>query len=219
MLTYLPGNGLLHRADPVLKLLFAIAQCALVFAFPTYYIPLAVIALNIGIGFYAGAGKWALRTVYALFKFSLLLFVIQLLSISEGRVIISLTKTWKITREGLSFSLLLVLRIISGAMPIAMILRVTKALRLADSLNKHLKIPYKYAFALSSAIRFIPIFTEEMAEIIEAQTARGVELDTKNVFKKIKLLAPLCVPLLLSSVRKIETATISAELRGIGLRK
>ena len=54
---------------------------------------------------------------------------------------------------------------------------------------------------------------------MEAQTARGVEFDTKNFMKKLRLLLPLCVPLLISSVRKIDGAAISTELRGFHLRK
>jgi energy-coupling factor transport system permease protein len=57
-----------------------------------------------------------------------------------------------------------------------------------------------------------------MTGIMEAQIARGVEFDTGNFFKKIRLLLPLCVPLLVSSVRKIEGSAISAELRGFNLR-
>ena len=76
-----------------------------------------------------------------------------------------------------------------------------------------------YAFSLTTAIRFIPVFTAAMAGIIEAQTARGVSFDTRNIFKKIGLIFPLCVPLLVTSVRKIEGAAISAELRGFNLRK
>jgi energy-coupling factor transport system permease protein len=81
-----------------------------------------------------------------------------------------------------------------------------------------LRVPYKYAFVLTTAMRFIPLFSEEMAAIVEAQTARGVEFDTKNFVKKIRLLMPLCVPLLISSVRRIEVGAISAELRGFNLR-
>jgi energy-coupling factor transport system permease protein len=57
-----------------------------------------------------------------------------------------------------------------------------------------------------------------MEGIMEAQISRGVELDTRNIIRKFKLLLPLCVPLLVSSVRKIEGGAISAELRGFKLR-
>jgi energy-coupling factor transport system permease protein len=89
---------------------------------------------------------------------------------------------------------------------------------ISNVLNRYLRIPYKYTFALTTAMRFIPLFSDEMAGIMEAQIARGVEFDTKNFFKKIALLLPLCVPLLISSVRRIEGGAISAELRGFNFR-
>ena len=57
-----------------------------------------------------------------------------------------------------------------------------------------LHIPYRYAFTFSTALRFVPVFSQEMNAIMEAQTARGVEYDTRNPFKKLKLMLPLCVP-------------------------
>ena len=56
-----------------------------------------------------------------------------------------------------------------------------------------------------------------MGAIIEAQTARGVELDG-SILRKIRLLVPLCVPLLVGCVQRIEGSAISAELRGFNLR-
>ena len=104
-------------------------------------------------------------------------------------------------------------------MPLALMLSITRMNDLSNVLVGTLGIPYKYAFSLTTAIRFIPVFTAAMAGIIEAQTARGVSFDTRNIFKKIGLIFPLCVPLLVTSVRKIEGAAISAELRGFNLRK
>jgi energy-coupling factor transport system permease protein len=44
---------------------------------------------------------------------------------------------------------------------------------LSNVLNRCLKIPYKYTFAPTTAMRFIPLFSDEMTGIMEAQTARG----------------------------------------------
>ncbi|MBQ3387200.1 MAG: energy-coupling factor transporter transmembrane protein EcfT, partial [Eggerthellaceae bacterium] len=40
-----------------------------------------------------------------------------------------------------------------------------------------------------------------------------------GLMKKIRLMAPLCVPLLVTSVRKINSSAIAAEVRGFNLRK
>lgn len=104
-------------------------------------------------------------------------------------------------------------------MPLVIILTVTRMSDITNVMVQKLHIPYKYTFAFITALRFIPIFENEMTGIIEAQTARGVEFDTKNPVKKLKLLLPLCVPLLISSVKRIEGSAISAELRGFNLRR
>ena len=53
---------------------------------------------------------------------------------------------------------------------------------------------------------------------MEAQTSRGVEFDAGGIVKKVRLMVPLCVPLLVSSVRKTNSAAIAAEVRGFNLR-
>ena len=68
-----------------------------------------------------------------------------------------------------------------------------------------------------STVHFIPVFMNDMAGIMEAQTARGVEFDG-GFLRKIRLMMPLCVPLLVSSVRKTNSAAIAAEVRGFNLR-
>jgi energy-coupling factor transport system permease protein len=81
-----------------------------------------------------------------------------------------------------------------------------------------LRLPYKYAFTITTALRFIPIFTNEMGLIMEAQMARGVEFDTKNPIKKLALVLPLSAPLLISSVGRTNYIAMAAEVRGFYLR-
>jgi energy-coupling factor transport system permease protein len=219
ILDYYPGNTLLHRINPILKLLIAFAVCAVCFITQSHFVVFGMLALTVLVAFIYSAGKWAVSVIKSLLIFSLILFVVQTLTIGSGNILLELPLGIRITDKGLLFSLLFVLRLITSALPLALMLRFTRGIELANALHKNLRVPFKYAFALSSAVRFIPDFADEMKEIIEVQTARGVELDTKGVFKKLKLILPLCVPLLLNSVRKAETAAISAELRGVNLRR
>jgi energy-coupling factor transport system permease protein len=64
----------------------------------------------------------------------------------------------------------------------------------------------------------VPIFATEFHDIQDAQKARGVDFDTKNIIRKIGLIAPLCVPLLVSSLKKVDVSAMSAEMRGFELR-
>jgi energy-coupling factor transport system permease protein len=201
-----------------LKLLSALILVTAIFAIPSLFAPTAVLVVTFLLALSAGSGKWMLKIIRSMIKFSLVIFIIQTLFIQTGNTLIPLFWGLRITDTGVMFSLGFVLKLIASALPLALVLRVTKGIDLADALNETFKIPYKYAYAVSSAMRFVPDFADEMNNIIEAQTARGVEHDTKSFVKKARLLAPLCLPLLLSGVRKAEVAAISAEMRGVGNR-
>ncbi|NLG04339.1 MAG: energy-coupling factor transporter transmembrane protein EcfT [Clostridia bacterium] len=219
-LDFIPGTSIIHRLNPLTKLLAAFVLCASCFISDNGIFVLGIIVLNLLFALIAGkeACHRSLRMLNALLKFSILLFIIQLLCVRSGNVLVNLPLNLCITDEGLQFSTLFVLRLLAATMPLGLMLSVTTMGDLSNVLVEKLHVPYKYAFSLTTAIRFIPLFSQEMAGIMEAQTARGVEFDTKNFFKKIKLLLPLCVPLLLSSVRKIDSAAIAAQLRGFHCR-
>jgi len=218
-LDYVPGNSFLHRLNPLTKLLLSLILCVSCFISDLHLYVIAIIVLNLLLAASAGVFNRSIRMLKALLKFSVVLFMLQILFVRDGIVLLSLPLHLMITDKGLSFSLLFVLRLLAATMPLALMLSVTPMNDLSNVLVERLRIPYKYAFALMTAIRFIPIFSNEMAGIMEAQTARGVEFDTENFFKKIRLLLPLCVPLLISSVKRIEGGAISVELRGFYCRK
>ena len=90
------------------------------------------------------------------------------------------------TDIGVMNALRLVLRLSCATLPLAIMLSATKLGDLSNALVEKLHIPFKYAFTMTTAIRFIPVFAAEMAGIMEAQVSRGIELDTKNPFRKLR---------------------------------
>ncbi|MDR3167150.1 MAG: energy-coupling factor transporter transmembrane protein EcfT [Treponema sp.] len=219
LLDYLPGNSPLHRLNPLTKLILSFTLCLVCFLTDRLVLILGVIIFNLALAVLAGVIGRSLKILGSLVKFSLVLFVVQIFFIRRGTAILVLPFNIFITDRGLLFSLLFVSRLIAATMPLTLMFSVTRMDDIANVLTRYFRIPYKYTFVLTTAIRFIPLFAEEMAGITEAQIARGIEFDTGNFFKKIRLLLPLCVPLLIASVRKIEGGAISAELRGFNLRK
>jgi energy-coupling factor transport system permease protein len=217
-LDYVPGGTQIHRLNPLTKLAASFGLCVSCFLAQEHIMVLAIIAFNIAMAAAAGMARRALRTVLSLAKLSAALFALQVLFVRQGRVLLALPLGLGITDLGLRFSLLFATRLIAATMPLALMFSVTQIGDLSNVLVRRLRMPYKYAFALTTAIRFIPLFADEMALIMEAQTARGVQFDTRSLPRKIRLLLPLCVPLLISSVRKIDGCAISAELRGFNLR-
>lgn len=218
LLTYIPGSSLLHRLDPRTKLFVSLLLCVGVFASSNVVYLVAILALDLALGGLGGVFHQTFALLRKLLRIMLFLFVLQLLFIQHGETVVPLVGGLRITTDGVRTAALVVLRLLGATLPLCILLMVTKLDDLANSLVVRYHIPYKYAFALTTAIRFVPEFSKEMQEVIEAQTTRGVELDTKNIFRKIALVIPLCVPLLISSVRKIDGTAMAAELRGFNRR-
>jgi energy-coupling factor transport system permease protein len=217
LLDYSAGDSVLHRLNPVTKLILSFGLCASCFLSGDLRLILGIILLNLLVSALSGIISRSLRILRSLVKLSILLFVVQVFFVREGRVLLRFPAP--LTDRGLLFSLLFVCRLIAATMPLTLMLSVTRMSDISNVLNRYFRIPYRYTFVLTTAIRFIPLFADEMAAIIDAQVARGVDFDTRNVVKKLRLLLPLCVPLLISSVRRIEGGAISAELRGFNLRR
>ena len=222
-LDYLPGGSVLHKMHPLIKILVSILICAAAFCSSNYFFLLGIIVFNILMGV-VGNGKehngLLSRTfgiLKGLVKMSIFLVILQLLVIRKGNPLFMIG-SFAITDLALEKSLLLVLRLIGATLPLSILISVTNLSDLSNTLVKYLHIPYKYAFTFTSAIRFIPVFSTEMSGIIESQQARGVDFEVKNPFKKFGMILPLCFPLLISSVRKIESTATAAELRGFYLR-
>ncbi|NLN64714.1 MAG: energy-coupling factor transporter transmembrane protein EcfT [Clostridiaceae bacterium] len=217
-LDYALGDTFFHHLNPLIKLLISLLISIAAFISGSHLFIAALIALNLVMAARAGIFQRGVMLLAGLLKFSAFIFILQLLLVRRGNPLLHLPLNLVITDAGLSSAFLIVLRLIAGTMPLAIMLSITQMSDLSNVLVLKCKVPYKYAFALTTAIRFIPIFAGEMAGIIEAQTSRGVEMDTKNLFKKVGLILPLCVPLLITSVKKIEDSAISAEIRGFHLR-
>jgi energy-coupling factor transport system permease protein len=67
-----------------------------------------------------------------------------------------------------------------------------------------------------TALRFIPILMDEMGLILQAQMSRGYNSDTRNPLKKLTVIIPLAIPLLVSSIKKTEKTAVSMVVRGFG---
>lgn len=217
LMNYFPGNTFLHRMDPRSKILFSLLICIACFITNNIYFLLGILVLDLMIGVCGGIFTQALRLLKGLLKIAVFLFILQALVVRTGEPAFFIGKL-AITKDGLRTALMGVLRLIDITLPLALMISLTRMTDLSNALVSRWHVPYKYAFAITSTIRFIPVFTSDLNSIMEAQTARGVEFDTRNFFKKASLIVPLCVPLLISSVKKIETAAMAVELRGFNLR-
>ena len=213
ILDYSEGTTALHRANPLTKVALAICICAAVFLAQEYCSLLALLLLVIAIGFYAGIGAKTLKLAGAFVGLGVFMFLIQTMIVRDGKPLV----LW-ITDKGLDTGLHVALRLVTFALPLVLMLSITRLNDLANAAVEKLHVPYRYAFTITTALRFVPIFSQEMNQIMEAQTARGVEFDSSNPLKKLRLMMPLAAPLLIGSVAKADDTALAAEERGFYLR-
>lgn len=213
VIDYIPGTSLLHRLNPVTKLALAAGIILATFLGDTYPLLIALLALTFALGAYARAAGGLVSLSKLMVPLSLIMLVLQTAFIRTGDPV----ALW-VTTDGLVTGTKAALRLLGVALPLILMLTVTKLNDLANAVVEVLHVPYRYAFTFTTALRFVPVFSQEMNAIMEAQTARGVEYDTKNPIKKLKLMLPLCVPLLISSVGKTDATALAAEQRGFYLR-
>ena len=213
IMDYAEGTTVFHKMNPLTKLVLALGICIACVLSSSIPFLILMVVLDLAIGAASGIFDKTVKIFKGLFKMCIFLFVLQLLFVRSGNNVFLF-----VTDRGVDVAAKIVLRLMGATLPLTIMLTVTKMNDLSNCLVKILHVPYKYAFTLTTAMRFIPVFMNEMSGIMEAQTARGVEFDTKNFFKKIGLILPLCVPLLITSVKKADMSAVSAEVRGFNLR-
>ena len=216
-LEYVPGNSLLHRMNPMAKLIGSLIFAVACFCTQNIVVLLVYLVAAFALAASCGMVRQTLGLAKAVLVFSAILAIIQLLTVPQGTQLVALPWGY-IGTTSVQAALTTIIRLEAAAIPLFLVFYVTKITDLTNSAVKNLHVPYRYAFTFSSTVRFIPVFLNDMKGIMEAQTARGVEFDQGGIVKKLRLIMPLCVPLLVQSVRKTNSAAIAAEVRGFNLR-
>jgi energy-coupling factor transport system permease protein len=81
------------------------------------------------------------------------------------------------------------------------------------------RIPYEFCFAFTTAVRFVPVLAEEAQTIMDAQKARGLELERGNFLKRIRNYIPILIPLIVSAIRRSLELAEAMESRAWGATK
>ena len=213
VIDYVPGDTLLHRLNPVTKLGIAAAIIISIFLADTYPMLLGLLVLTFALGAYAHATSKLVSLLKLLVPLAVVMLLLQTAFVRGGEPVFA----W-MTTDGLVTGSKACLRLMGVALPLILMLSVTKLNDLANACVEVLHIPYRYAFTFTTALRFVPVFSQEMNAIMEAQTARGVEFDTRNPLRKVSLVLPLCMPMLVGSVGRVQQSALAAEMRGFYLR-
>ena len=126
---------------------------------------------------------------------------------------------YTVTAQQLFYHLNITLKVIC-VVPVALLfIACTDPSEFAASLAR-IGVSYRAGYAVSLALRYIPDVQREYTNISQAQQARGIDLSGKDkLFTRLKNSVAILLPLILSSLNRIETVSNAMELRGFGKNK
>ena len=218
---HFPGHSVLHRCDPRLKLVATIAYIIVLFIAPN---PLGL-ALSIGLLalLYRIAripGRMILKSLKPIVPIILFTAVLNLFFVTgQGEPLVHF---WvlNIYAEGIKYAVLLAVRVCALIAGTSLLTYTTSPIVLTDAIEQLLKplgklhFPvHELAMMMSIALRFIPTLIEETDKIMNAQKARGAQLDTGKMTDRVKALVPVLIPLFISAFRRADELAMAMECR------
>jgi len=76
----------------------------------------------------------------------------------------------------------------------------------------HIKV-HEIAMMMTIALRFVPTLLEETDKIMNAQKARGANMDSGGLIKRVKAMVPVLVPLFVSAFNRAYELAVAMECR------
>ena len=218
---HFPGNSLVHRFDPRLKLVLTVAYIVLLFAASN---PLGLTLSILFLGVMYKVAKIPVKMIGKSLKpiLPIVLFtaVLNLFFVSgEGDPLVHF---WFLTiyAEGVRYAVLMAVRVMALIAGTSLLTYTTSPIVLTDAIEQLLKplgklhFPvHELAMMMSIALRFIPTLIEETDKIMNAQKARGAQLDTGKMTDRVKALVPVLIPLIISAFRRADELAMAMECR------
>ena len=217
---YFPGNSIIHRLDPRTKLLFLVVYIAALFVAASWISYGLMLSFLI---FVIAVSKIPVKSILRGMKplvFILAFTAILNIFFTGGKTV--LVEFWglSITKEGIIRAVFMISRIMMLITGTFLLTYTTSPIALTDGLEsllgplKKIHQPvHELSMMMCIALRFIPTLIEETDKIMSAQKARGADFETGNIFKRVRALVPILVPLFISAFRRADELATAMECR------
>ena len=218
---HFPGNSLVHRFDPRLKILLTILYIVLLFAAAN---PLGLALSIAGLAVLYKMAKIPVRMIVKSLKpiVPIILFtcVLNLFFVTgQGE---PLVQVWvlRIYAEGVRYAILMAARVIALIAGTSLLTYTTSPIVLTDAIERllapfnkiHMPV-HELAMMMTIALRFIPTLVEETDKIMNAQKARGAMLDSGTLKERMHAMIPILIPLFISAFRRADELAMAMECR------
>lgn len=202
------GTSPIHRIDPRAKFIMVMALFAASIVF--YELPplTAILLLQVPILLLGRVAREWIRTLRGGAMLALIIFISNLISFY-------FFQGYALTTEMIELSLSLSIRFISLMTSFSIFFLTTSPDELSLALEKA-RVPYEFNFAFITAIRFVPVLAEEAQSILDAQRARGLEIERGGFLARLRNYIPVLLPLIVNSIRRSLELAEAMESRGFG---
>ncbi len=216
---FFPGDSVIHKLDPRIKVvltLFFIVNIFVSQRFESLLLTIVMLAVILLLS------RIHLRIIYRSVKPVLLVILLTaILNIFyvKGDVLFTF---WiiEVTRQGVRTAIFMAIRILCLVVGSSVLTYTTSPTALTDAMERlmsPLKIfkieVHSIAMMMTIALRFIPTLIEEIDKISNAQKARGADMDTGGLLRRVKALIPILIPLFVSAFRRAYELAFAMECR------
>lgn len=217
---FIPTGSLIEKLNGIVKIIAVFIYIAAVFICRDFIgFLICTIFLLVVVKLSALPIKLLIKGIKPIIFILLFTIVMNLFFTKDGNVIFSCGFI-SITDNAVYTTLKISARLILVVMFSSMLTLTTKPMELTMSIEdllsplKKIKVPVaEIALMMSIALRFIPTLYEELDRIKKAQQARGAVFDEGNLYKRIKSLIPVIIPLFVSSFKRADELAMAMESR------
>ena len=192
------GNSVYHRLDPRVKLLISALMFVSTLIVRSVYELAMAIAVMVAVAAVATVLRRAGKTMVLTASFSAIIFLINL-----------------VFTRNIESSLLYAIRFIAIVLSTSLFFITTSPDEL-EQVMKTFRLPRDLVFAFVTAVRFIPVMMLDTIQIMDAQKSRGLELEKGNVFRRVRNMVPVLIPLVVNSVVRSGELAEAMESRAYG---
>ena len=201
----------IHEMDPRAKFVYVCVLFAVTVMFSNLIPLLVLFLIQVPLVVIAKVHKEWLRSMKGSAMFAVIIFAMNLLSLY-------FYSGYETLGSILERSLAMTLRFIVLIQTFSIFFLTTSPDMLGLALEQS-RIPYELCFAFTTAVRFVPVLAEEAQTIMDAQKARGLELEGGNFLKRIRNYIPILIPLIVNAIRRSLELAETMESRAWGANK
>ena len=207
----IPGNSIIHRINPLAKLVWVVGYVVLAFSTQNIVILYSMAAFALLLAPIAGVTKPLLKACLILAPVGSSLLALQIIAPAMERpwTVVDQLGPLVLYSDGLYYGFVLLGRIVASLIVALVMVMTTHPSDLFTSFAK-LKVPYTLNFMLAMTLQLIPVFEREVGIIMSAQKSRGMK------GRGFSAVLPSFVPVFVGAIERVQQLSISLESRGFG---